>query len=272
MMRSRHESKMMEAQFRCPSCGSLLRVRNVSDPAGTVGAFRAPDSDWQSHTMKTIRFGDVASSLSQVHEKFTPTREPTVAGDVRVPLAQAAITAGAITLPVALLTASQSGSPWLPISAFGLTFTGAWLLLLADHRSLLRTVERITQRDLDGDGRVADKPVEVERRVSFNAVELSPTGRYLRSRRIVVPRGDERAIAEMARGVSAGKPLTQREWAHFYNRDEFNALRDTLIQLGYAAWRDPDDHKLSAYLLQPGRALFRALAEPTPPPLPSNDA
>ena len=201
--------------------------------------------------MREMQFGDAAPSLSQVHEKSTPAREPTVAGDVRVPLAQAAITAGAITLPVALLTASQSGSPWLPISALGLSFTGAWLWLLADHRSLLRTVERITQRDIDGDGRVADQPVEVERRVAFNAVELSATGRYLRSRRIDIPRGDERAISTTAR---------------IYNRDEFNALRDALIKLGYAAWRDPDDHKLSAYLLPPGRALFRALAEPTPPP------
>ena len=256
----------MEAQFRCPSCGSLLRVRDVSAPSETVGALSTPDDSWQSHTMRTIRFGDAAPTTAQVHEKFTPTREPTVPGDVKVPLAQAAITAGAITLPIALLTASQSGSPWLPISALGLSFTGAWLWLLADHRSLLRTVERITQRDIDGDGRVADQPVEVERRVAFNAVELSATGRYLRSRRIDIPRGDERAVVEMARGVIANKAFTQREWAHIYNRDEFNALRDALIKLGYAAWRDPDDHKLSAYLLPPGRALFRALAEPTPPP------
>jgi len=256
----------MEAQFRCPSCGSLLHVRDVSAPAETVGAFSAPDSAWQSHTMKTIRFGDAAPSLSQVHEKFTPSREPTVAGDVRVPLAQAAITAGAITLPVALLTASQGGSPWLPITAFGLTFTGAWLWLLADHRVLLRTVERITQRDLDGDGRVADRPVEVERRVSFNAVELSPTGRYLRSRRIDIPRGDERAVCEMAQGVVAGKPYTQRQWAHLYTRDEFNDLRDKLITNGYAIWRDPNDHNLGVEILATGRALFRALAEPTPPP------
>jgi len=82
----------------------------------------------------------------------------------------------------------------------------------------------------------------------------------------VLRRGDERAVCEMARGVIANKAFTQREWAHIYNRDEFNALRDALIKLGYAAWRDPDDHKLSAYLLPPGRALFRALAEPTPPP------
>jgi len=250
----------MEAQFRCPSCGSLLRVRDVSAPAETVGAFSAPDATWQSHTMKTIRFGDAAPSLSQVHEKFTPAREPTVAGDVRVPFAQAAITASAITLPVALLTASQGGSPWLPISAFGLTFTGAWLLLLADHRSLMRTVERITNRDIDGDGRVADKPVEVERRVALNAVEFSATGRYLRSRRIEIPRGDERAVCEMAQGVIAGKPWTQRAWAHLYNRDEFNALRDKLIANGYAIWRDPDDHNLGVEILATGRALFRALA------------
>jgi len=260
---------MMEAQFRCPSCGSLLRVRDVS-AASSIGeaveAIGAPDATWKSHTMKTLRFGDAAPSLSQVHEKFTPTREPTVAGDVRVPLAQAAITAGAITLPVALLTASQSGSPWLPLSAFGLTFTGAWLWLLADHRSLLRTVERITNRDIDGDGRVADKPVEVERRVSFNAVELSPAGRYLRSRRIEIPRGDERAVCEMAQGIIVGKAFTQREWAHLYNRDEFDTLRNTLIQHGFAVWRDNDNRKLGTDLTPPGRALFRALAEPTPPP------
>src|SRR3990167_450552 len=258
----------MEAQFRCPSCGSLLRVRDVSAPAETVGAFSAPDSAWQSHTMRTIRSGEAASHLSQVHEKFTPTREPTVAGDVRVPLAQAAITAVVIAALITMVTTPQHGTDWIrtAVITFSAILTASWLWLLVDHRSLLRTVERITNKDINRDGRVADKPAEVERRIALNSVEFSATGRYLRSRRIEIPRGDERAVCEMAQGIIAGKAFTQREWAHIYNRDEFNALRDTLIQLGYAAWRDPDDHKLSAYLLPPGRALFRALAEPTPPP------
>ncbi|HEY4723964.1 MAG TPA: hypothetical protein VII92_19075, partial [Anaerolineae bacterium] len=179
---------------------------------------------------------------------------------VRVPLAQAAITAVAVTVPIALLTASGHGSAWIPISAFGITLTASWLWLLADHRSLLRTIERITQRDLDHDGRIAEQPII--KRVSFNAVEQTAAGRYLRSRRIDIPRGDEKAIVEMARGISADEPFTQRRWAHLYNRDEFNTLRDTLIQHGYAVWRDSNDRKLGIDLLAPGRALFRALANP----------
>ena len=263
----------MEAQFRCPSCGSLLRVRDVSAPAETVGAFSAPDAAWQSHTMKTLRFGDAAPSLSQVHEKFTPTREPTVAGDVRVPLYQALTTAVVLSSIVASISFAQHFDGWPTATTFVVSFAGAWLWLLADHRSLLRTVERITQRDIDGDGRVADKPIEVERRVALNAVEFSATGRYLRSRRIEIPRGDERAVCEMAQGVIADKPYTQRQWAHLYNREEFNTLRDKLIANGYAIWRDPDDHNLGVEILATGRALFRALAEqPTPPPHPAGTA
>ena len=250
----------MEAQFRCPSCGSLLRVRDVSAPAETVGAFSAPDAAWQSHTMKTIRFGDAAPITAQVHERITPTRGATIEGDVRVPLAQATITAAAVAVPVAMLTASGHGSAWIPISAFGITLTVSWLWLLTDHRSLLRIVERITNKDINRDGRVADKPAEVERRVAFNAVELSATGRYLRSRRIEIPRGDEAAFLQMARGVIAGKAWTQREWAHVYNRTEFDDLRLCLIRQGYAVWQNEANHKDGADLTAPGRALFRALA------------
>ena len=258
----------MEAQFRCPSCGSLLHVRDVSAPAETVGAFSAPDSAWQSHTMRTIRSGEAASHLSQVHEKFTPTREPTVAGDVRVPLAQAAITAVVIAALITMVTTPQHGTDWIPtaVITFSAILTVSWLWLLVDHRSLLRTVERITNKDINRDGRVADRPVEIERRVALNSVEFSATGRYLRSRRIEIPRGDEHAVVEMARGVIAGKAYTQRQWAHLYNREEFNALRDKLITNGYAIWRDLDDHNLGVEILATGRALFRALAEPTPPP------
>ena len=253
----------MIAQFRCPVCGTALHVSSVAEASAPAG--------FQTRTMQTMHFGSAAPNSEQVHERITPTRGATIEGDVRVPLAQASITAVAVAVPVALLTASGHGSAWIPISAFGVTLTASWLWLLADHRSLLRTVERITQRDLDGDGRIAEQPVV--KRVSFNAVEQTAAGHYLRSRRIDIPRGDEKAIAEMARGVVAGKPFTQREWAHIYNRDEFNELRDTLIKLGYAAWRDSNDRKLGVDLIATGRYLFRALAEqPTPPPVPPETA
>jgi len=248
---------MMIAQFRCPACGTALHVSSIAEASAPTG--------FQTRTMQTMHFGSAAPNSEQVHERVTPTRGATIEGDVRVPLAQAMITAVAVAVPIALLTASGHGSAWIPISAFGVTLTASWLWLLADHRSLLRTIERITQRDLDHDGRIAEQPIV--KRVSFNAIELSPAGRYLRSRRINIPRGDEKAIAEVARGISADEPFTQRRWAHIYNRDEFNELRDTLIQHGYIVWRDNNNHNSGVDLLAPGRSLFRALAEqPTPPP------
>ena len=247
----------MIAQFRCPACGTALHVSSIAEASAPTG--------FQTRTMQTMHFGSAAPNSEQVHERVTPTRGATIEGDVRVPLAQAMITAVAVAVPIALLTASGHGSAWIPISAFGVTLTASWLWLLADHRSLLRTIERITQRDLDHDGRIAEQPIV--KRVSFNAIELSPAGRYLRSRRINIPRGDEKAIAEVARGISADEPFTQRRWAHIYNRDEFNELRDTLIQHGYIVWRDNNNHNSGVDLLAPGRSLFRALAEqPTPPP------
>ena len=248
----------MIAQFRCPACGTALHVSSVAEANAAPAGF-------QTRTMQSFNLGSAAPNLEQVHERITPTRGATIEGDVRVPLAQAAITAVAVTVPIALLTASGHGSAWIPISAFGVTLTASWLWLLADHRSLLRTIERITQRDLDHDGRIAEQPII--KRVSFNAVEQTAAGRYLRSRRIDIPRGDEKAIVEMARGISADEPFTQRRWAHLYNRDEFNTLRDTLIQHGYIVWRDNNNHNSGVDLLAPGRSLFRALAEqPTPPP------
>lgn len=244
----------MIAQFRCPQCGTALHVSSVADAGAPAG--------FQTHTMQSFNFGGAAPNLEQVHERVTPMREPTIPGDVKVPLAQATITAAVIAASITVVTSPQHGSDWIPtaILTFGVTLTASWLWLLADHRSLLRTVERITQRDLNNDGRIAEQPII--KRVSFNAVEQTAAGRYLRSRRIDIPRGDEKAIVEMARGISADEPFTQRRWAHLYNRDEFNTLRDTLIQHGYAVWRDSNDRKLGIDLLAPGRALFRALANP----------
>src|SRR3990172_3464353 len=243
----------MIAQFRCPACGTALHVSSVAEANAAPAGF-------QTRTMQSFNLGSAAPNLEQVHERITPTRGATIEGDVRVPLAQAAITAVAVTVPIALLTASGHGSAWIPISAFGITLTASWLWLLADHRSLLRTIERTTQRDLDHDGRIAEQPII--KRVSFNAVEQTAAGRYLRSRRIDIPRGDEKAIAEVARGVSADEPFTQRRWAHLRSEEHTSELQDTLIQHGYAVWRDSNDRKLGIDLLAPGRALFRALANP----------
>ena len=78
----------MIAQFRCPQCGTALHVSSVADAGAPAG--------FQTHTMQSFNFGGAAPNLEQVHERVTPMREPTIPGDVKVPLAQATITAAVI--------------------------------------------------------------------------------------------------------------------------------------------------------------------------------
>lgn len=200
-----------------------------------------------------IRIGaPKAEPVEVTRETREPRREPKMESDVLVPLAQAAITAGAVGVMVALL-AWAAGWNWrVPIIAFALTLAGGWQWRLRLVDSLLWNVETWTGTDLNGDG-VKGKPVtsycvtnpalargEVakENRQAAASAERDALLRF-------VDRCFMQGTAEAAHGVKAGGP----------DRDEYVKKRDVLLALGVARWRNPERPKAGWVMaVSPARA------------------
>jgi hypothetical protein len=193
-------------------------------------------------------------------ESQTPAREASLAADLLVPLGQAMVS-GALGSGLIVL-ALGSVAPSLEVDGFRLwalsalvISTATWWILLCQTRSLLWAKEKRTGIDLDGDGivgpPVALPPIQVEVTSGQKQVYLDLPGK-------------PEALAMLARGVLAGRPMAEDSWsgrAGPFSRSEFRAIRDTLIERGLATWRNPDAKAQGCELTHAGRAMFRRLAE-----------
>lgn len=218
--------------------------------------------------MKPLHSGDgIAAETFREAIRTTPHRAATRESDVAVPLQQAAITAAVITLPAAVLTSASGWPVSVPLVICAGSFTLAWFWLLRDSRSLLRVTERIINRDIDGDGRIADESAESRpTRVQLEVTEQRESG--LTMRFLDMPL-DAAQLRTFARAILAGKPFSERAWAGDgkpFSQNDFATLREKLIDVGYARWRG-GERRMGAELTAKGRAMFTGLADsPTPPP------
>jgi len=159
-------------------------------------------------------------------------------------------------------------SPWL-------AFAVAWFVVMPfsfwrySERAMWM-IERIAGADLNGDSFVGQPtqqqapaltaPIRVEvSRDEGRAVDF-----------IDLPVKPEK-LPQLARGLLAGRSFNQTAWtgsAGIFSRSEFDALRDTMIQRGLLAWRNPESKAQGCDLTAAGRAVMRRLANlsPTLPP------
>jgi|SRR3990167_1303872 len=248
------------AAFRCPACGAGLSVSPLSGEPWAPAGFDA-------HTLRPLHSGDgVSAEAWREATRTTPHRAASRESEVIVPLQQAAITAGVVTLPVAALTAAAGWPVAVPVIVGTISFTASWFYLLRDSRSLLRVVERVTNRDINGDGRIGDEPEPAPRSVRLEVTEHREGGATMRFLDMPL---DEARLREFARGILAGKSFSERAWAGDgkpFSQNDFAALRDKLIETGYARWKG-GERRMGAELTAKGRAMFAGLADgPTPPP------
>jgi hypothetical protein len=191
-------------------------------------------------------------------ETSAPARAADIKADLLVPLGQALVT-GAFVGGLGIMAAVkvQPGvdalAVWVIVS--GLVATGVWVYLLRESRRLLWQRETVTGRDLNGDGvigqPVALPPLRVEVTSGQKQIYLELPGK-------------PEALAMLARGVLAGRPMAEDSWsggAGPFSRSEFRAIRDTLIERGLATWRNPDAKAQGCELTHAGRAMFRRLAD-----------
>lgn len=73
------------------------------------------------------------------------------------------------------------------------------------------------------------------------------------------------ALKAVARSVMAGHSFSEREMAGngnpLRNRDEFNAIRDTLLERNLIHWNDPDEPRQGTSFTRAGLAVMHHLAE-----------
>jgi len=158
------------------------------------------------------------------------SREPSVAGDVLVPVLQSVVSAVLVASCVSFgaVHLDYAGS-WLDIwlGAFLAVSCFGWLVLLGQHRRLLWFVEKVVGQDLDSDGEVgdpADRLVFVDRE---RAREQSAKER----------RDSEfKRLLAFVEGISIkGTGLTA--WEKELGRARYCEFRDALIDYGFASWR-----------------------------------
>lgn len=257
------------SEHRCPVCGHRIAMSEQAagraDPAiaglmreagiGSSSQMRhyglerqaSRESSWSS-------FGQHPSPQGHWAERIweTPSRQPTTQADVAVPLLQALASGLMAGLALIAPTVAWHWSWYVPLLGACLTMAGAWLLLILDHRKLLRTVERWIGEDLDRDGLIAGSEQDPgpQRAVRVEVAERSRG--HQRIRLAELPVSDE-ALTDVALAVlRQGGNFSRAGLSHVLSDPTYRQLRRSMLQAGLA--RAEGKHTL---LTPAGRAYLR---------------
>jgi len=221
--------------FNCPNCGAALRVDVVSPPMG---------GGWERG--RTLTLGAPPSGAEYSRE--VPASDLSgVESGVKTPLFQALLTGAAVGAVMVILTIWKHW-PWAtPIVAAVIAAALAWWLLLLDTRGLLKTVETVINKDLDGDGRVG---------FTVEIVDQTDGKKQIRYASFANVKGEHlRRFAQAAidvRLTPEGARLSRRQ---------FNVIRDESIKRGLLCWRAPEHHAQGVEVTNAGRHVFQHLLE-----------
>jgi len=177
------------------------------------------------------------------YETRKSSRAVTWESDVKVPAAQAFLTAGSFGIMAALLAVALSWSWRVPVIVFAVVVALAWLWRLRLADALLWQIEVITQRDLDGDRHVG-RPAEVAAPVLVNPSEARATaGRIAQANTAQAELVDLLAFVTKCANVGTSESAQGIPPAPAA-RAAYAKKRDCLIDLGVAQWRDPERRRL----------------------------
>jgi hypothetical protein len=218
--------------------------------------------DWQSLTPRADATGpgwlhDVARAptFTEAH-RTSPARPASTESDVVVPLLQSLITGVIVGLPVGTFVALAFQWPWwsAPAIAIGAVIPAVWLHRLGAHSRALWTVEKIFNRDVDGDSFTGEPP-----RQSFE-MEVK-TGRTIQ--RFDMP-GRLEQFYTLARGILRGKPFSEHEWTpqrRLYSVPTFRQIRSRLLELRYIEWVNPMLHFQGLRVTDRGHDFMESFVE-----------
>lgn len=184
------------------------------------------------------------SAAGEPFVRETPVRHPTRESDVFVPLLQAVVSA----VVIAFVAGALAALPHLPqvvgwpVAAFALVLAGGWFWRMAIVTGLLREVEEWTGLDLDDNG-VVGAPPQVDEGVILNAPEARQAVQRAIYERDALVRKE--GLKEFVRAAGLhGTSEIDMGIAPARRKDYYVPMRDTLLKLGVAAWRNPDQHSL----------------------------
>ena len=170
------------------------------------------------------------------YERRKAQRPVTWESDVKVPVAQAGMTALAFGIMAALLAWAFGWSWRVPIVVTALAVALAWLWRLRIVDALLWQVEVIAQRDVNHDGRIGPPTgytvanPHVARQQAGRSARADAAERQRAALVAFLHRCYTAGCSEQAHGVKATGP----------DRAAYVAARDTLLALGIATWRNAE--------------------------------
>ncbi len=173
--------------------------------------------------------------------KHTPTRVPRMESDFRVPMAQSLYTAFAFGVMAGLMAWALEWSWRVPVFVMGLSLGLSWLWRLRLIDSLLWKVESITRTDISGDGAIGQPEPQVSYTLANPAQARSTVAQQTRSQADSAKMLELQAFAHRCYTVGTGRR------AHNVNpggskMEGYNASRGTLMRLGLAEWKNPNNH------------------------------
>jgi len=193
-----------------------------------------------------------------------PVRPAGFVSDVLVPLAQAAVTGALLAALLTVAACTLFNIDIKPIIIWAglalLITTGAWLLLLVDHRRLLWAIETMTGIDLDQDGAVGNaekRRLEVELKLSERSTVIVDS-EWLEI--------DDAQLSAFALGLMGGRKLTEAAWgkdraAFPEGINQFRAFRERIEGAGLIRRINPDVASSPYEVTPAGRAVFGRIAE-----------
>lgn len=204
------------------------------------------------------------------YEPVTVTRKPTevnhFTSGVVIPGAQAIIT-GVLCGIAALAITAWFNLPFWAIggTAAAVIMAGSWLAYRSRWQIVL---ENLLGVDLNHDGRIGTQPLPqalpAPQAEQVRIELVQDQGR--RGDFIDLPYADR--LPQLAAGLTNGRQFAQAAWcgqSGIFSRSEFDALRDTMIERGLMAWKNPEAKAQGVVLTAAGRSVMKRLAGSTPP-------
>jgi hypothetical protein len=238
--------------YPCPHCGRMIEARAVSP-----GRFKKMQTFEMSRRWEPSHSVPALPAQSEPRVDFaeavrqSPARPATVESDFLVVALQAIGCGVAACLLSVGLTFGLDWPWWVPVVTLGGTMSLAWFVLLTDQRRLLRVVEKIVGRDIDGDGAVG-----VPERPAISIEVTDPENRQIAYD--VLPANEE-MLRDVALAVfSKDCPFSRRELARTTNlsEDEIIGLQTSMRQHGYARYKGGKPNA-GTELTKKGEALLR---------------
>jgi len=243
----------------CPHCGKQIyqTLVKAGGAPGVAGGFTPVTRSNLNTAIKAPWSVGAPTDYAGVdYERKAPAREPSLQGDVAVPLAQSVLTGIALGVPVAsglgLLGYELGQCLTAGAVAAVVGISGTWFTKLGLHHDLLWAVEKITGRDIDGDDEVGEPEPKPEPE-PFR-VELAQG----RQTRIVDLPATDAQLCAIAQSVLSGGTFARRELSDILTADEYKALAAAMLAGGLLAAKGKTTNA-GVELTYAGRAVLRRL-------------